>query len=55
MAQAADSQFDTSVVAAFEAILASSPESYLSGERADFAVEAQRQPSLLQELASHAA
>jgi putative nucleotidyltransferase with HDIG domain len=46
LAQAVESQFDTSVVAAFEAILASSPESYLSGDRADFAVEAQRQPSL---------
>ena len=44
LAQAVQSQFDTSVVAAFEAILASSPESYLSGDRADFAVEAQRQP-----------
>jgi putative nucleotidyltransferase with HDIG domain len=46
LAQAVESQFDTSVVAAFEAILASSPESYLSGDRADFALEAQRQPSL---------
>jgi putative nucleotidyltransferase with HDIG domain len=55
LAQAVESQFDTSVVAAFEAILASSPESYLSGDRADFAVEAQRQPSLSQEVAIHAA
>jgi putative nucleotidyltransferase with HDIG domain len=55
LAQAVQSQFDTSVVAAFEAILASSPESYLSGDRADFAVEAQRQPSLSQEVAIHAA
>ena len=55
LAQAVDSQFDTSVVAAFEAILASSPESYLSGDRADFAVEAQRQPSLSQEFSIHAA
>jgi putative nucleotidyltransferase with HDIG domain len=55
LAQAVESQFDTSVVAAFEAILASSPESYLSGDRADFAVEAQRQPSLAQEVAIHAA
>jgi putative nucleotidyltransferase with HDIG domain len=46
LAQAVESQFDTSVVAAFEAILASSPPSYLSGDRADFALEAQRQPSL---------
>jgi putative nucleotidyltransferase with HDIG domain len=31
LAQAADSQFDTSVVAAFEAILAGAPEAYRSG------------------------
>lgn len=55
LAQAVGSQFDTSVVAAFEAILASSPASYLSGDRADFAVEAQRHPSLLQDLVIHAA
>jgi HD-GYP domain-containing protein (c-di-GMP phosphodiesterase class II) len=55
LAQAVDSQFDTTVVAAFEAILASSPPSYLSGDRADFAVEAQRQPSLSRELAINAA
>jgi putative nucleotidyltransferase with HDIG domain len=55
LAQAVDSQFDTSVVAAFEAILASSPESYLSGDRADFAVEAQRHPVLTQEVAVNAA
>jgi putative nucleotidyltransferase with HDIG domain len=55
LAQAVDSQFDTTVVAAFEAILASSPESYLSGDRADFAVEAQRQPVLARAIAFHAA
>jgi putative nucleotidyltransferase with HDIG domain len=47
LAQAAGTQFDTTVVAAFEAILASASETYLSGVRADFAVEAQRQPDLL--------
>jgi HD-GYP domain-containing protein (c-di-GMP phosphodiesterase class II) len=31
LAQAVESQFDTSVVAAFEAILASAPEAYKSG------------------------
>ena len=36
LAQAVGSQFDTSVVAAFEAILATAPESYRLGERADF-------------------
>jgi putative nucleotidyltransferase with HDIG domain len=46
LAQAADSQFDTTVVAAFEAILAGASESYLSGRDADFALEAQRQPAL---------
>ena len=36
LAQAVESQFDTSVVAAFEAILASSTEAYRSGSRGDF-------------------
>jgi putative nucleotidyltransferase with HDIG domain len=36
LAQAVESQFDTSVVAAFEAILAGSPESYRSGGGAGF-------------------
>jgi putative nucleotidyltransferase with HDIG domain len=36
LAQAVGTQFDTTVVAAFEAILATSDESYLSGEREDF-------------------
>jgi uncharacterized membrane protein len=39
LAQAADTQFDTHVVAAFEAILAGASEMYLSGARADFAFE----------------
>jgi len=39
LAQAVDSQFDTSVVAAFEAILASADESYRVGQRADFFIE----------------
>jgi putative nucleotidyltransferase with HDIG domain len=43
LAQAAGTQFDTSVVAAFEAILAGAGETYLSGDRSDFAVEAQWQ------------
>ncbi|RPH80564.1 MAG: HD domain-containing protein [Candidatus Rokuibacteriota bacterium] len=47
LAQASGTQFDTTVVAAFEAILAGAGEPYLSGVRADFAVEAQRQPDLL--------
>jgi putative nucleotidyltransferase with HDIG domain len=44
LAQAVGSQFDTTIVAAFEAILAEAGETYFSGARADFAVEAQRQP-----------
>jgi putative nucleotidyltransferase with HDIG domain len=41
LAQAVESQFDTSVVAAFEAILARASESYRVGSRADFALDAQ--------------
>lgn len=47
LAQASGTQFDTTVVAAFEAILAGATENYLSGVRSDFAVEALRQPALL--------
>jgi putative nucleotidyltransferase with HDIG domain len=39
LAQAVDSQFDTSVVAVFEAILAGAPEAYRLGKSADFALE----------------
>jgi putative nucleotidyltransferase with HDIG domain len=46
LAQAVESQFDTTVVAAFEAILASAGTSYLAGASADFALEAQRHPAL---------
>ena len=44
LAQATGTQFDTTVVAAFEAILAGASETYLSGIRPDFTIEAQRQP-----------
>ena len=49
LAQAADSQFDTSVVAAFEAILAGASEEYRLGVRADFNFELQEDdaPALL--------
>ena len=43
LAQASGTQFDTTVVAAFEAILAGACETYISGARSDFTVEAQRQ------------
>ncbi len=48
LAQAVESQFDTSVVAAFEAILAGSTEEYRAGRREDFTLETQRahQPAL---------
>ncbi len=42
LAQGVGTQFDTSVVAAFEAILATASDTYLVGARADFAIEAQR-------------
>jgi putative nucleotidyltransferase with HDIG domain len=41
LAQAVESQFDTSVVAAFEAILAGANEAYRSGSRDDFTFVAQ--------------
>jgi putative nucleotidyltransferase with HDIG domain len=41
LAQAADSQFDTSVVAAFEALLAGADEAYRLGTRTDFRFELQ--------------
>jgi putative nucleotidyltransferase with HDIG domain len=41
LAQAVESQFDTTVVAAFEAILAGAPETYRLGSRTDFTLEAQ--------------
>jgi putative nucleotidyltransferase with HDIG domain len=55
LAQAVDTQFDTTVVAAFEAILASAPADYLSGADSDFAIEAQRHPALVPQAASGAA
>lgn len=41
LAQAVETQFDTSVVAAFEAILATAGENYRTGSRADFKLETQ--------------
>jgi putative nucleotidyltransferase with HDIG domain len=41
LAQAVGTQFDTGVVAAFEAILATADETYLGGARSDFAGEGQ--------------
>ena len=42
LAQAVESQFDTSVAAAFEAILTASNEEYRSATRFDFGLEAQK-------------
>jgi len=39
LAQAVESQFDTTVVAAFEAVLAGASETYRSGQREDFSLE----------------
>jgi HD-GYP domain-containing protein (c-di-GMP phosphodiesterase class II) len=39
LAQAVESQFDTAVVAAFEAVLAGASEVYRSGQREDFSIE----------------
>src|SRR5207253_948271 len=50
LAQAVESQFDTSVVAAFEAILAAAPETYRSGSRPDFSVRTSRQGSSVREV-----
>jgi putative nucleotidyltransferase with HDIG domain len=49
LAQAVESQFDTTVVAAFEAILAGATEAYRDGRRDDFSLETQRehQPALV--------
>jgi HD-GYP domain-containing protein (c-di-GMP phosphodiesterase class II) len=41
LAQAVESQFDTSVVAAFEAILTAANDEYRAGSRADFRLESQ--------------
>jgi putative nucleotidyltransferase with HDIG domain len=48
LAQAVESQFDTSVVAAFEAILAAAPEAYKSGGSLEFALSTEKAPSRVQ-------
>jgi putative nucleotidyltransferase with HDIG domain len=42
LAQAVETQFDTTVVAAFEAVLAGATDEYRSGQREDFSIEAKR-------------
>jgi putative nucleotidyltransferase with HDIG domain len=46
LAQAVESQFDTTVVAAFEAILAGANEAYRAGLRNDFKLRAQEIPAI---------
>jgi putative nucleotidyltransferase with HDIG domain len=53
LAQAADSQFDTTVVAAFEAILAGATESYRSGQAADSEAVAEKYQELVVVAAAH--
>jgi HD-GYP domain-containing protein (c-di-GMP phosphodiesterase class II) len=47
LAQAVESQFDTTVTAAFEAILASADEDYRSGTRFDFHFDARQSDSVV--------
>jgi putative nucleotidyltransferase with HDIG domain len=47
LAQAVESQFDTTVTAAFEAILASADESYRSGTRFDFDFDTRQSDSIV--------
>ena len=42
LAQAVESQFDTTVVAAFEAVLAGASDAYRSGQREDFSLEVKK-------------
>ena len=41
LAQGVEGQFDTTIVAAFEAILAGADEAYRTGKRLDFTLDAQ--------------
>jgi putative nucleotidyltransferase with HDIG domain len=52
LAQAVGSQFDTSVVAAFEAILATATEDYRNGVGLDFEIEASRHDEMKHPIAS---
>jgi putative nucleotidyltransferase with HDIG domain len=53
LAQAVESQFDTAVVAAFEAVLTGADEAYRMGVRADFVFEGVSQPSRVAQQAQH--
>jgi len=51
LAQAVETQFDTSVVAAFEAILAGADENYRTGSRSEFRLDAQHSPAATEDAA----
>jgi putative two-component system response regulator len=53
--QAAGTQFDADVVAAFDSILQTASETYSSGARSDFALEAQAHPELAGDVEASAA
>jgi HD-GYP domain-containing protein (c-di-GMP phosphodiesterase class II) len=55
LAQAVESQFDTDVIAAFEAILAGATEGYRTGKNLSFEAEAEAHDDLLPNLAASAA
>lgn len=55
LAQAAGTQFDTTIVAAFEAILAGASDTYLAGARTEFTADAQRRPAPLPQTAVNVA
>jgi putative nucleotidyltransferase with HDIG domain len=52
LAQAVESQFDTTVVAAFEAVLAGGTDAYRQGSHGNFAVDAQHRPHLISVVAT---
>jgi putative nucleotidyltransferase with HDIG domain len=52
LAQAVETQFDTSVVAAFEAVLAGASEAYRAGQREDFNIELRHAKGALRAAAS---
>jgi putative nucleotidyltransferase with HDIG domain len=52
LAQAVESQFDTTVVAAFEAVLAGASDAYRSGQREDFSLGAKKAAQMALRVAS---
>jgi hypothetical protein len=52
LAQGVETQFDTAIVAAFEAILVGADDTYLVGLRAEFEFSVQQRPRLVAVAAS---